>query len=106
MDRDGADRVVDAQFVQSDDAEYHQGAADCTKQGCGEWRRSRGLGRDGDQAGQGTVESMVRSALPNIRRAVISAATAPPAAAVLVLRNTIATEWALQIGRASCRESV
>src|SRR5690554_486415 len=41
------------------------------------------------------LSSMVRSALPNIRRAVIRAAIAPPAAAALVFRNTMATELAL-----------
>ena len=40
---------------------------------------------------------MVRSALPNNIRASSIAATTPPAAAALVLRNTIATELALAI---------
>ena len=42
-------------------------------------------------------KSMVKSALPNIMRAIISAPMAPPAAAALVFKNTTATALALTI---------
>src|SRR5690606_12646947 len=54
--RDGADRVVDAQLVQSHDAQYHQQAAQCAPDSGGQCARGGGLGSDHYQAGDGAVQ--------------------------------------------------
>jgi hypothetical protein len=72
--RDGADRVVDAQLVEGDDREHHDDAADAADQG----HRRSGVGVSGPavmatRPASAPFRAMVRSALPNSRRAVISA---------------------------------
>src|SRR6056297_3695549 len=63
---------------------------------------STGLGASGSaviatRPASAPFSAMVRSDFPNISRAVISAATTPPAAAILVLTNTSATALASPI---------
>ena len=63
---------------------------------------SRAVGVDGSAViatspASAPFNNMVKSAFPNRSLAVMSAAIAPPAAAALVLRKTIATELALAI---------